>query len=340
MSENVRTSVERMPEMPRNSGTFDQHDIAETLIASIDQLHSVPGIAQEILRLTGNTDFDVRRVVACVEKDPAMVAKILRIVNSSRYGLKRRVTSVRQAVTYLGQKSLRMITLSFGLVDSLTRGRGAEVCEGYWKRALSMSSVCARISLTHPDIADDDAYTAGLLADIGVLILAQLYGDTYLELSSTTPHGPELVQAERVMCGVSHPFLGARLLEKWELPETLVEAVGDHHELKDGAFPLEVAVRAADLMADALWTPCSPNVLAAKTLMHEEFGMTTDSFIDLALECQNEIQENANLFGVKMPGSIDSAQLISEARRQHADASLETALEFDSIVTAFDDCST
>lgn len=115
----------------------------------------------------------------------------------------------------IGQRSLRLIALTFGIVDTLTRGVNAELYQRFWKRALCMSSVASRLSRERDDVICDDVYTAGLLADIGMLVFAQVHGEHYAIFSQKFVHGPELIESERCEFGVAHPYLGARLLERW-----------------------------------------------------------------------------------------------------------------------------
>jgi HD-like signal output (HDOD) protein len=312
---------------------------ADELIARVDQLHSAPQIAQKILSLTRDLDFNMDEVAKCLENDPALAAKILRVVNSSRYGLRHDVSCIRQAATYIGQRSLRLLTLTFGLVDSLTRGPAAKLYSDYWRRALTMATAASQLAALDEDVANHDAYTGGLLADVGMLVFAQFHAEAYTELCETAPHGPELIDRERERFGCGHPTLGARLLQRWELPEPLIDAVADHHGDPATGTGLQIAVRTGDMMADALWTPNSPNIMAVKLLTQREFSLDTDGFIDLALCCQREVTECAIAFNLQLQGSIDCDQLIEEARRQHDEASLETALELDSLIMAFEDRS-
>ena len=91
------------------------------------------------------------------------------------------------------------------------------------------------------------------------------------------------------------------------------------------------------LMTDALWTENSNCVTAAKSLMQQEFGLDIDDFIDLARQCQAEVSEIAELFGVELGESIDCERLIEQARQQHAELSLVMAFDLDSLETSFDD---
>lgn len=305
----------------------------------MDQLHSAPQVAQRIVLLTRDPDYDAQTVVDCLESDPAMAAKVLRVANSSRYGLRNKANSVRHAVALIGQRSLRLIALTFGLVEGLTRGVRGERYAEFWRRSLTIGVVAAELAKLTKNVNADEAYSAGLLADMGELIFAQLEGDRFFPLVEEHPHGRALLDAEREEFGFAHPELGARLLQRWELPEELVTAVALHHVDDEETDQLAVTVRAGDLMAHALWTPRSPEVATSKALLQQEFGLDLDGYIELAVNCQREIEENASLFGVSLPGTIDCEVLLQEARKVHLEASLETALDLDSITAAIEDTS-
>jgi HD-like signal output (HDOD) protein len=305
----------------------------------MNQLHSAPQVAQKILLLTRAADFDVRKVAQCIESDPALSAKILRVANSSRYGLRHKVTSVRQAVTFIGQRSLRLIALTFGLVESLTRGARGKQYADFWRRSLTIATVAAELAKTKRELNADEAYSAGLLADMGELVFAQLEPERFFKLVEHYPHGAELLVAERAEFGFAHPELGARLLQRWELPEELIEAVALHHVEDEETALLTVAVHAGDLMAHALWTPRSKQVAESQALLEKEFGIDLDAYIAMAVTCQHEIDENAKMFGISLEGSIDCETLLEEARRAHDEASLEAALDLDSITAAIEDTS-
>jgi len=300
----------------------------------MDQLHSAPQVAQRILQLTRDTDFDACLVAQCIESDPALAAKILRVANSSRYGLRSKVTSVRQAVAYIGQRSLRLIALTFGLVEGLTRGARGEQYAEFWRRSLTIATVASELAKGRRDLNAEEAYSAGLLADMGELIFAQLETDRFFAIIENHPHGHSLLEAEREEFGFAHPELGARLLERWELPEELVDAVALHHEDDDSEDLLTLAVRAGDMMAHALWTPRSKYVAKSQELLKSNFGLDLDGYIDLAVNCQREISDSAEMFGVTLPGEIDCDMLLEEARRTYAEASLEAAHDLDSMTSA------
>ncbi len=312
---------------------------ADRLIDQIDRLHSSPRVAQMLLTLTRDVDFEMAQVVECLERDPALSARLLKVVNSSRFGLAHRITSVRHAATYLGRRSLRMTVLTFALVESLTHGAVGSVYSDYWQRALTMATSAELLAKQHPGTNTDDAYTAALLADVGILILAQFESERYTTVYEGNRHGPELVEAEQAEFGFGHTELGARLLERWGVPESLVTAVELHHSQGPFEEPLHLTVHACDLLADAIGVPDSGQVQAATALLQEDFDIDLDGFIDLAMTCKTEIEQNAELFGVNAPSLVNCEELLAEARRVVVDASIETAFEMDTLENAIEDLS-
>lgn len=315
----------------------DDLSAMDALLAAVPHLHSAPQVAQRILSLTGDAQFDVGEVVDCLRSDPALAARILRVVNSSQFGLTRKVDNLPQAVAHLGQRSLRLVTMTFSLVDGLTRGLGGRVYYDYWRRALTMAAVAARLSEGCEGVDHDAAYAGGLLAELGTLVLMQAKGDAYAGLYAKAAHGPELVEAERSAYGFGHPGLGARLLQRWEFPTALVHAAYHHHDARPRPRPMEAAVRAGAVLVDVFWTPHTPTLPAVRDWIKTHYGLDTDGFIDLALRCKQDVLLSAELFGVRLGGNVDCAGLLAKAQAQHADASLEAALALDSLLYLLDD---
>jgi HD-like signal output (HDOD) protein len=319
-------------------GTFDDLDAMDRVIDRVGQLHTAPVVALEILELTQNFDFEVPAVVRCLEKDPALTAKILQLVNSARYGLARSVGSLHQAVTYIGQRSLRLLAVTFCLVEELTRGASGRVYTSYWRRALTIAAVADRLAASTRKLDRNTAYVGGLLADLGMLVLAQTESKRYVPLCKDVPHGPELVAAERTAFRFGHPALGARLIERWNLPAELALAAERHHEPPDQCTgPLDLLICTAELVAEVLWTPSSPRLTLTRAILQRAFDVNTDAFITMAVECKTLVSEQAESFAVDLDGAINCEMVIETARRQHFNASLDIAMDMDNLVAILDD---
>jgi putative nucleotidyltransferase with HDIG domain len=201
-----------------------------SLPASATRLPAAPRLHAELtalLRDGGATPVDA---AAIIERDIAMSAQVLALVNSAWFGLRRQVADVRSAAVYLGLTTLRGLVLSAHAFEGLApAGR----IEGFDLEAVQHRSVCvaqvARRLLPYGEDRDD-AFTAALLHDVGLLALAADEGD-YLAcvLARARAERRPVVEIELEERGVTHAELGAHLLAQWGLPDSIVEAVAYHH---------------------------------------------------------------------------------------------------------------
>ena len=268
-------------------------DAVDRLIDRIGQLHGSPTLAQKLLQLTRDAEFSISEVADCLEHDPALAARILRVVNSSRYGLSRKVSSIRQATAYLGQRSLRMFAITLALMETLTSQ--SPVSTGYWPRAITMASAVSLLCEYHAPKCRDDAYTSGLLADVGILVLAQLEAPRYEPLFAMHEHGPDLLEAEQEIFHFTHPLLGARLLQMWEVPDPVVNAVAMHHGSASTGDILERVVQAGDLLASAVVDPEPEKVGLAGLRFSDEFDIDHESFLAFAETLQERLINGEDL---------------------------------------------
>jgi len=306
----------------------------DKVLDQLDNLHSSPLVGRKIVELTRDLNYDLGELTRCVESDPALAAKILRIVNSSHYGLAHRTTNLRSALVWFGLRSLRLIALTFHLVDGLTTGLNRQLSYHFWRRAISMATVGARLSEKHADLERDDGYAAGLLCDLGVLALAQVVGDKYLALYEAASDNKELLELEHNEFGFCHPAVGARLLERWEFPEEIVAATAHHHEESPDVPPLTLCAQTSDVMADALWAPESPQLSVAQKLLETHYSTNSEGLVEMAELCKEDIRQNAELFGVRIHEQIDCDALRQAAQKQLVEASLESAVDLEASLQA------
>ncbi len=197
-----------------------------------------------------------------------------------------------------------------------------------------MATVGARLSEKNATLERDDGYAAGLLCDLGVLVLAQVVGDRYFALYEAASGSKELLEHEYNEFGFCHPAVGARLLERWEFPEEIVAATAHHHEESEDVPPLTLCVRTSDVVADALWMPQSPRLLVAQKLLETHFSTNSEGLVELAEVCKEDIRLNAELFGVPIHEQIDCEALREAAQKQLVEASLESAVDLEATLHA------
>ena len=224
------------------------------VIGRIDRLPSLPRIYQELMRATADPDMSVAGIARIVEQDAAMSVKILQIVNSAWFGLAHRMTSVAKAIAYLGVELLKGLALVSQVFGSFEKSP----VEGFSLDRLQRHSLLAA-RLARRFVADpanaDDAFTAGLVHDVGKIVLAlSVPGDCRAILAEErrTRQPSHVIEAARL--GLTHAELGAYLLCVWGLPVTVVDAVAFHHRpdaAGDGPTDVLAAVHVASVLADA-----------------------------------------------------------------------------------------
>jgi HD-like signal output (HDOD) protein len=143
--------------------TTTSSSIIERLLQKANRLYTLPAIAMKVVELTSEPKVNAAALRDCVEKDPALTAKILRVVNSSMFGLSRHVNDLNQAVALLGTKPLKLLVLGFSLPDELSSGVEAEVLGQYWRHTLIKAVAARQISEQLFGVPGDDAYLGGLL---------------------------------------------------------------------------------------------------------------------------------------------------------------------------------
>ncbi len=291
-------------------------------LAKLDKLHSSPLVALRVMELTRQEDFEMADVAECLENDPALTVSILRLVNSSYYGLPRKITGLSHALNYLGRRSVRLAVLSFGLVKVFVSGAPGQLHQLYWKRSLTMAAAarrCASLS-DDPETHPDTAFTAGLLADLGMLVLAQMETEKYLEICQEPDHLMEQVRLERETFGFDHMAVGGRLLERWNLSDEMVEAVANHHVYLPMCPELNHTLVVANLLTDVLWNPASHYMQPLHVVLHSRFGMGIDELITLANDTKQAVQESMVIFGVNLDVDIDVDAIEAEAREEFKQA--------------------
>jgi putative nucleotidyltransferase with HDIG domain len=236
-------------------------DAVRRVVGKVETLPSLPSVYQELTAVLADERTSARDVAAVLEQDPAMAAKVLQLVNSGFFGLGRRISSVEQAVAYLGMSMIKNLALSAKVFEPWRRPRvDGFSAEALQTHSLAVAALASRLAGPERHRADE-VFTAGLLHDVGTLIMALEVPDLLaaaLEVSRC--EGRPLHEAELEIGDVTHAEVGAYLLGLWGLPYPIVEAVGNHHapqRVPQQEFDVLAAVHVADALVRELSAPRS-----------------------------------------------------------------------------------
>lgn len=293
-------------------------DTLAELLTHSRQLYTLPGVALEVLELTEGSHVDTARLKACIECDPALTSKLLRVVNSSLFGVSRRVSDLGQALGVLGTKPLKMLVLGFGLPEPLFAGLARDVLNRYWKHTLTRAVAARELSERLWKMPGDELFVAALLQDLGQLVLIQGLGRPYVEMlrKADWPR-EEVLSLERKLIGFDHGQLTAGLLEQWGLPETLISAVQSPQapaemnaltgESRTTAQILCIAEKLAELLADER-TVALQDLLA---VANDRF--TEPQLAALARSLDETVTQLADVLSLDLPRGLAYDEVLSRA---------------------------
>lgn len=220
----------------------------------VDQLPPLPTTVVEILRIVGEGEVDMRVVADKICRDTALAARVIRVANSPFYGLNGEIYSVRDATFVLGTATIRNIVIAAGLMEHLrpTEGGGLDVGE-LWRHSFGTGIAAKRLG-EKCGVEGDMAFTAGLLHDLGSLVLVVHYPDKYASvLSYIDAEGCSITEAETAVLGIDHAEIGARVANHWGFPKDFVDAIRKHHKPdEEGGAPLADVVHAANLISHCM----------------------------------------------------------------------------------------
>lgn len=205
----------------------------DALTQKIKDLPPMPDVVIKLLEASRDPNVALRDMVELIRIEPALTIKVLRLCNSSYYGLPRKINSLQEALVYIGTDTL----VNFILAGSLSAFyRQAQ--EGYglaagelWRHSVGCAIASQRIAADEDEADRAEAFTAGLLHDVGKIVMNSYISAEFQEIRAIVMSQQiSFEQAEREVLGFSHTDAGAEMARSWNLPSSLVEAIAFHQD--------------------------------------------------------------------------------------------------------------
>ncbi len=309
--------------------------VAVSSIVNSESLPSMPAVAFKILELCRQEDVRIQDVAGVIAKDPALTAKLMKLANSSMFGMSRKIGSIQQGMVVLGLRTVKIMTLSFSLVDSLN---GTEKTDfdypRYWRRSLSTAVAAQQLACSVGNLRRDELFVGGLLCDVG-MVAAERHPDRIYS-AVTAEHnmcGGHVHEIEKRLLGITHAEISAMMLAQWSMPEQLAHAVRAHHG--DGYDQLP---ETASQMAAVLWAASDIAGLFCGDIDPVDFEVIKQRAVSLTgvsatnleavLNVLNEnVHEAAEMFSVELASGIDYEQIRAGAALQLATLSMDAEKE-------------
>ena len=227
----------------------------QSLMATVRELPALPAVVLELIELLSRDGVAADQLVAKISHDQALTAKTLRLANSSFYGMPRKVSRVSDAISVLGLRTVRTVVTTAAVTGSFAPPR----CEGFdfiafWRHAIG-TAVCARLMASGMKVDPEAAFTAGLLHDLGHLVLASCFPERFSQaLRHLAEHDLPVVDTELALLGMDHATVGGLMAEHWHFAPAVVQAIRQHHapDAGDDGAALCSLVHVADNIAHAL----------------------------------------------------------------------------------------
>lgn len=279
----------------------------EMITTSIERLKSLgilPTVAIEIMNMVDDESSSAAEIEVAIQSDPSLLAQVLRVVNSSFYGLPRQVASVKQAVVLLGRNVIKSIAIASTVNRLYRKGRTFEGLnpKDLWLHAIAVGCTAREIARQTGEACPDEAFAAGMLHDVGVILEFQIFPREFEQILRTSRESQVETyrEAERACIGTTHEELGASLCRRWNFPETIESTAAFHHRPWDAPEAVRILpsiVHVADAIVEQLGDVHSLTIEAGapSSKVMEFLGVTAHQYDDIQEVVPAAIQEYAQI---------------------------------------------
>jgi HD-like signal output (HDOD) protein len=217
--------------LPKAANVKSKKDKTERTLAGIRQLPSIPKVLFEVTRILNNPAASPNELAALISKDQGLTTRLLAIANSPLYGIKRKVSSIEFAVLILGFQEIKDIVTALSLVDSFSIQNDTNFNPmEFWIHSMVVGTAAKSISQNLGHQFGGDAFVAGILHDLGIMVIYKFLHPQFKEIISiSNSKDLPIIVAETEVLGITHQEVGKFLAEKWSLPLPLCESLNFHH---------------------------------------------------------------------------------------------------------------
>ena len=262
----------------------DQNDI----IRAAEYIQPIPQVALKILRMLDEEEFNIDKIATEVQKDQVICAKTLQLCNSALYAKKQKIESLSHALAFLGHELWVKLVISASVQNYFeTYNQGYSLCKGgLYHHAVGTAATAEKLAKFTGKAQAPIAYTAGLMHDIGKVVLDQFVNSTFpLFYRNMNNENQNLIETEKRILGVDHTGVGAELAELWAFPDSLKEAIQFHHSPESSTRYPDLAhiIYLADLLMSRFNTGLEIERLNTQTFDKrlEFLGLDKSRFADI-----------------------------------------------------------
>jgi len=274
---------------------------AQTFLKKLDSIPDIPtlpDIVIEVNEMLQDYDTSIKKLSKIIEKDQAVVTKILRLVNSTFYGFRSRIRNIPHAVIVLGFNTIRNAVVSVSIIKTFSgeKAFGRLEITDFWKHSIGVAVTSRYLSEQTRLDSPDDSFVVGLLHDIGKIVLAQYFTGLFCEVWKLVKEERlSFFEAEQKLIPVNHARVGGHLAKKWQFPVSLIDTITYHHAIRKSVANLNqlIIVHTADNIVnickvDSGITPVFSSIdPEAKRIMAGQLESVSEWFPAVATEIES-----------------------------------------------------
>ena len=211
----------------------------------VAELPTLPHIASTLLQMVYSSDCSIPEIGKVIERDPALAANVLKVVNSPLFGVRQRIVDISKALVLLGIREI--VNLVSGLVVfrmfDASKGESAFLRKDFWLHSAGCAVLSRSIAKAAAINSSGEEFVAGLLHDIGKILLDQYFPKEFARVVQLAEREQiSMYDAEKRVLDISHPELGRWIAKKWNLPRSITDAIAEHHAPENAHNPVLVSV--------------------------------------------------------------------------------------------------
>ncbi len=283
----------------------NEQTTVQTAISEIGEIATLPEVTVKIIKVVEDPKSTARDLHEVIKNDPALSARILKVVNSAFYGLPGQIASVDRAIVLLGLSAVKNIAIA----ASMTRlFQGGTQIDGFepmelWRHCIAVGVASRMITKAQGKPSVEESFLAGLIHDLGILVERQVFPRKLVDVIAKHSEGRQsFPDVERAITGADHQAFGMALATKWRFPRVLCIAIGYHHQpmsltIENRQLPLLVHV--ADVIAARaeIGFTATARSESYDDAMIAELGVTPEALQEIADQLVEQVDNTAAMFG-------------------------------------------
>jgi len=235
--------------------------MSDDWVDDLESLPALPAVVTRLQKVMADELCSADDITNVISSDVSLASNILKIVNSPAFGAARKVSEISRAVVMLGFSEIRTLAIGLGVTKTMKNISNNVDLDSFWNHSLITAAGAKVLALRTGFPRPEEAFVAGLLHDIGELVMAVRKPQQYAEVVALGPQNR--LEHEHKMLGIAHPRAGRKLLKYWNIPSHICDVVRKHHEEKAFASAddhLLALVALADILARVSGMSCEESV--------------------------------------------------------------------------------